>query len=118
MNKKEYSMLEKRLTGKVFDGRGKGVDIYICNVCHCETHTRYVDIGVTPFTIPCANKGCKGIMQHDHTLTEEQYTARYGDELETMEWYRPTYRGYTKQSDFTKQHIENGGLIMRVAEKI
>ena len=39
----------------MYDGRNKGIDVYVCNKCGHKFYTKYKDKGVTPFVIKCRN---------------------------------------------------------------
>lgn len=98
---------------RMYDGRDKGVDVYVCEKCGKTFLTRYKDKGVTPFTIACRNEGCKGTMLHEHTITEEQVKK---EGLIVHNWVRPTLEQFDK---FVKQsktglieHLLQGGLML------
>ena len=108
--KSEYDKLVADIKkAKMFDGRGKGVDIYKCQECGNLFCTRYKDKGVTPFTIRCRAKGCKGTMVHKNTVSEE-CAEREG--FIVHNWVRPTFEQLLKLSDGAIQHVLDGGLML------
>ena len=97
-------------TSQMYDGRGKGIDVYVCNECGAVYYTRYKDKGVTPFTINCRN--CKmGTMVHKNTLTE-QYGKIIGMTHEIHNWVRPSFEQFMKLNEEEKQHVLQGGLLL------
>lgn len=58
---------------KVYDGRGKGIDVYVCKRCNGKVLTRYKDKGVTPFIMRCPY--CGNWVQHIDTITEREARA-------------------------------------------
>lgn len=95
---------------QMYDGRGKGVDVYVCNECGAVYYTRYKDKGVTPFTIHC--RKCKmGTMVHKNTLTE-QYGKIIGMTNEIHNWVRPSFEQFMKLNEGAKQHVLQGGLLL------
>ena len=77
--KSKYDALINDVNNKrldVYDGRGKGVDVYICQKCGAHILTRYKDLGVTPFIMNCRvrpsfewlskqrKKGRLGVIEH------------------------------------------------------
>ncbi|TGY81107.1 hypothetical protein E5359_012090 [Bacteroidales bacterium] len=91
---------------KVYDGRGT-YDLYVCDDCSHQIVTTYAVKGVTPFVIKC--RECGGTMKHVATYKKVR------PETEVLKWIRPTYSQYLKLSPFTRQHIENGGLILETS---
>lgn len=88
---------------RVYDGRGV-YDLYRCDKCGHTQFTTYANKGVTPFTMGCEN--CDGTMMHVSSSNTPPTDAK------VLKWVRPTYEEYCKLSSFTRQHIENGGLIL------
>ena len=114
MNNKELKQKYDKLVAdiekaKMFDGRGNGVDIYKCQECGNTFYTRYKDKGVTPFTIRCRTKGCKGTMFHKNTVSEE-CAEREG--FIVHNWVRPTFEQLNKFGDGAIEHVLNGGLML------
>lgn len=112
--RKEYDDLRTRLQSqKMYDGRGKGVDVYVCKKCGRQFYTRYIDLGVTPFTIKCRNKECKGLMMHENTIDE---VTGFLNKLTVHNWVRPPFEWLDKQRENNKigviDHVLNGGLIL------
>lgn len=100
---------------RMFDGRGKGIDVYICDNCGARFYTQYVDKGVTPFVTKC--RSCEhGSAVHKETISLHQWVRleEQGEKLHS--WVRPTFEQFLKLSPATQEHILNGGLILR--EKI
>lgn len=95
---------------RMYDGRGKGVDVYVCNECGAVYYTRYKDKGVTPFTIHC--RKCKmGTMVHRNTIPE--YGGKVLDLSEEIHnWVRPTFEQFLKLNEGAKQHVLQGGLML------
>lgn len=94
----------------MYDGRGKGVDVYECNKCGKKMFTKYVDKGVTPFCMPCE---CGGTMTHNETMCEVECHLRYGFKI-IEKWVRPTYDQFVKLSLGQQEHVMNGGLLLEV----
>ena len=95
-------------TAKMFDGRGKGVDVYVCEKCGKQFYTRYKDKGVTPFTIKC--RYCEhGTMTHDQTISEQVANVMA---FEVHNWVRPTYEQLLKLNEGAQEHVLNGGLML------
>ena len=95
-------------SAEVYDGRGKGVDVYICNRCSDRFFTRYKDKGVTPFTIRCRH--CKhGTMVHERTILEVNANVLG---IEVHNWVRPTFDQLLKLNEGEQEHVLNGGLML------
>ena len=109
----EYNeMLQRLKTQPMFDGRDKGVDVYVCEKCGKELYTRYKDKGVTPFTIKCRH--CDhGAMMHDQTISE--LVANFMA-FEVHNWIRPSFEWLNNQRQRGNlgvvDHVLNGGLIL------
>ncbi len=96
---------------KVFDGRGKGVDIYICERCGRKVLTRYKDKGVTPFVMQCPY--CNGDTRHEDTVPEQVATMLcFTENIKVQNWVRPPLRWLLKQGAGTIDHVLNGGLVL------
>ena len=93
----------------MYDGRGKGVDVYECNKCGKKMFTKYADKGVTPFCMPCE---CGGTMTHNETMYEVECHLRYGFKI-IEKWVRPTYNQFVKLSLGQQEHVMNGGLLLK-----
>ncbi len=87
----------------VYDGRGN-YDQYECEDCRHHVFTTYAEKGVTPFIIKCPE--CGGAMKHNATY------GSISSEIKVLKWLRPTYKQYLNLSPYTRQHIEDGGLIL------
>lgn len=69
--KKRYDKLNSGIEkAQMYDGRNKGVDVYICKKCGERFYTHYKDKGVTPFSLTC--RKCKATMTHDDTIPERE----------------------------------------------
>ena len=120
--KSKYDALINDVNNKrlvVYDGRGKGVDVYICQKCGAHILTRYKDLGVTPFIMKCKNCGI-GYAQHVQTISEE-VAKRLCDRGEcykgkVFEWVRPSFEWLNKQRKKDRlgviEHVLNGGLVL------
>ena len=114
MNKEELKQQYNELvsgieTAKMFDGRNKGVDVYVCKKCGKQFYTRYKDKGVTPFAIKCRH--CDhGTMTHDHTISEQDANFMA---FEVHNWVRPTFEQLQKLSDGAIEHVLDGGLMLQ-----
>lgn len=101
------------------------MNVYICE--HgCHNITVDVDKGVTPFIIPCEFKGrpdrpanptkmkngkCIGIAKSCMYPKEIDNGIPYP--VPTHEWYRPSLKKFKKLPEAVKEHVSNGGLLMR-----
>lgn len=93
----------------MYDGRGKGVDVYECNKCGKKMFTEYADKGVTPFCMPCE---CGGTMTHNETMHKVECHLCYGFKI-VEKWVRPTYDQFVKLSLGQQEHVMNGGLLLK-----
>ena len=114
MDKKELKAKYDKLiaeieSAKVYDGRNKGVDVYVCKKCGSQFYTRYKDKGVTPFTIRCRREACGATMIHKSTIYEEE--AR-NCRLAVHNWVRPTFEQFLKLNEGAQEHVLNGGLML------
>ena len=115
--KKKYDQMLKDIeTSRIFDGRGTGVDVYICEKCGERFYTQYRAKGITPFTIGC--RFCKAaIMSHKTTIYYEKLIkmAKLGliSDKKLHRWVRPTYEQMIKLSQDMQQHVLNGGLVLK-----
>ncbi len=112
--KREYDKLTSNIEGlRVYDGRNAGVDVYVCEKCGKQLYTRYKDKGVTPFTVGCRSKECRGTMIHENTISE--FDAML-NKLTVHNWVRPSFEWLDKQrkkgKDGLIEHILNGGLML------
>lgn len=95
---------------KMFDGRGKGVDVYTCEKCSRRTLTRYKDKGVTPFVMQCPY--CDGYARHDDTITEQEAEFfRLVENIRVQNWVRPPLWWLFKHKKAV-EHVLNGGLVL------
>lgn len=93
---------------QMYDGRGKGVDVYVCDDCGAVYYTRYKDKGVTPFTMRCM-KCKKGTMVHKNTI---RIYAHIIPEEKIHNWVRPSFEQFMKLNEGAKQHVLQGGLML------
>lgn len=89
---------------KIYDGRGKGIDVYECSKCEYKVYTYYKDKGVTPFTISCPK--CSDIMIHTKTVGTTPGVI-------PIPWFRPTFKQMLKLSPGMIEHVLQGGLILK-----
>lgn len=111
--KKQYDELISKVESmRIYDGRNKGVDVYVCNNCEKVMLTRYKEKGVTPFCLQC--EYCiDGTMTHKTTISEKE--ARMFcevNEIEVKNWIRPTFEQFLKLDKGTQEHVLKGGLIL------
>lgn len=108
--KKSYDKLVAEIeSARMYDGRGKGVDVYVCEKCGKQFYTRYKDKGVTPFTIRCRREACNATMVHRATISESQAK---NEGLVVHNWVRPTFKQLQKLNDGAQEHVLNGGLML------
>lgn len=107
--KEKYDKLVSDIeTAKCYDGRNKGVDVYVCQKCGKHFYTRYKDKGVTPFTIRC--RECNnGTATHEKTTTE-QIVKIMGYQVHN--WVRPSFEQFLELNEDAQQHVLNGGLML------
>lgn len=111
--KKKYDQMLKDIeTASIFDGRGTGVDVYICEKCGERFYTQYTAKGVTPFTIGC--RFCKAaIMLHKTTISYTEWLKlEFISGAKLHNWVRPTYEQMIKLSPLMQQHVLKGGLVL------
>lgn len=108
--KQKYDQLVAGIeSAKIFDGRDKGVDVYVCEKCGSQFYTRYKDKGVTPFTIRCRREDCGATMIHRGTISEEQASKC---RLTVHNWVRPTFEQLQSLNEGAIGHVLNGGLML------
>ena len=108
--KQKYDQLVDRIeSARMYDGRGKGVDVYVCEKCGKQFLTRYKDKGVTPFTIKCRRDACNATMIHRGTISEEQAK---NESLVVHNWVRPTFKQIQSLSRGAIEHVLKGGLML------
>ena len=110
--RRQYKKLVASVEGmKMFDGRGKGVDVYICEKCGRKTLTRYKDKGVTPFIMQCSH--CDGYAKHVDTITEQEAELfRLVENIRVQNWVRPPLWWLLKHNPGTIEHVLQGGLVL------
>lgn len=107
---KYEGMVNSIEAARMYDGRGMGVDVYVCNECGAVYYTRYKDKGVTPFTIHC-RKCNMGTMVHRNTIPEEAAKV-LGMNNKIHNWVRPTFEQFLKLNEGAKQYVLQGGLML------
>lgn len=108
--KQNYDELVAEIeSARMFDGRGSGIDVYVCEKCGKQLLTRYKDKGVTPFTIKCRRDACNATMIHRDTISEEQAK---NEGLVVHNWVRPTFEQLQNLNDGAIEHVLNGGLML------
>lgn len=110
--KEQYDqMLIDIETARIFDGRGTGVDVYVCEKCGEKFYTQYTVKGVTPFSIRC--RSCnKALMIHRNTISYTEWSALEALGAKLHNWVRPTYKQMMNLQPYTQQHVLNGGLVL------
>lgn len=96
----------------MYDGRNKGIDVYVCNKCGHKFYTKYKDKGVTPFVIKCRN--CEHAdATHKITISTTQAAAK---QIQIHNWIRPTIEQFNviakKGNSGLIEHLLNGGLVL------
>lgn len=109
--RRQYKKLVASIEGmKVFDGRGNGVDVYICEECGRMTLTRYKDKGVTPFVMRCCL--CNGYAKHVNTVSEDDAKLFcLAKNTDVKNWVRPPLWWLLKHKEAV-EHVLNGGLVL------
>ena len=85
-------------------------NVYTCQVCHKFFVTVDVDDGVTPFMTECKEAGCKG-GAHSSFYPTGPRPPRIP--APTYEWYKPDAAEMASLSGGVRQHVEQGGLLLR-----
>jgi hypothetical protein len=84
-------------------------NIYTCEICGEHIVSIDADAGVTPFLIGCAETtggSCVGKMKSSLYRVDQNLRASH-------EWYRPAQPPILGFSQWVREHIEKGGLIIR-----
>lgn len=98
-------MLRTVRTVPMYDGRGRGTDVYVCSGCGRKFYTEYKDKGCTPFIIDC--RYCKeDVMKHEHTVDRAPEGAA------THYWVRPTFKQFLNLNPSARQYVLDGGLML------
>lgn len=113
MNVKELKSQYDKLVSEIetkegYDGRGQGIDVYVCEKCGERFYTKYKDKGVTPFTIRCRKCG-KGTAVHKKTISEGHATLM---DVKIHNWVRPTFEQLQTLSEGAIEHVLNGGIML------
>ena len=78
---------------------------YDCGTCGGRIVTVNIDEGVTPFMLGCrATPGCGGMMMSQWYRIDQELKPNY-------EWFRPDV--VTEYDEELKEHVRQGGLILR-----
>lgn len=109
--RKKYNKLVRDVESmQIYDGRGKGIDVYVCDTCGAKFFTRYANKGVTPFVTYC--RKCQvGAAMHRTTISEDQFIHSYLAQG-LHEWKRPSFEQFLKLSPEAQNHVLQGGLIL------
>ena len=96
---------------RVYDGRGKGIDVYTCDKCGAKFYTQYIDKGVTPFVISC--RSCqRGDAVHRNTIDLFQWLTLKAQGEQVHNWVRPTLEQFLNLSPGAQVHVLQGGLML------
>lgn len=111
MSRERYFAIATSLEkAPMYDGRGKGVDVYVCENCHKRQYTYYADKGVTPFILRCP--WCGGFAQHQQTIPTEPLAFQSNIPGERIRaWFRPSYEQFLRLDKSLQNHVLKGGLI-------
>lgn len=104
----------KNCIGELVDVQDWRVDLlrvncYTCESCGKHTTTVDVDEGVTPAFIECIH--CNG-MSRSNMYPKDRPIPDHLPEP-THEWYMPDINNLTIEEEVCRDHIEQGGLLMR-----
>lgn len=107
----QYKKLVADIEGmKIFDGRGKGVDVYVCERCTGKVLTRYKDKGVTPYVMRCPY--CENRVQHVNTISEQEARVLCATEnIKVQNWVRPPLQWLLKYKEAV-DYVLDGGLVL------
>lgn len=95
---------------RMFDGRGKGVDVYVCERCTGKVLTRYKDKGVIPYVMRCPY--CENWAQHVNTISEQEAKVLCATEnIKVQNWVRPPLWWLLKHKEAV-EHVLDGGLVL------
>jgi hypothetical protein len=84
---------------------------YQCEKCGHETVTVNQDEGVTPFMIRCRRFGCEGLARSLCYNTPQQ-------RVPTHAWYRPDEKRTKRLDEATREHVTQGGLLLRALDPL
>jgi len=79
---------------------------YQCFACGHRIITIDKDVGVTPFMVACEKEGCKDNMRSN-------FYSIPPDAVPTHEWYKPDENEFNGLNEWNKDHVRNGGLLLR-----
>jgi len=97
----------RELKEKDWYSRSAGINGYLCETCGLVTVTVDKHPGVTPFVLSCRMEGCRGITQ------SMMYPPAMTFDVPLWEWYRPSADENKTLDSYTKDHVRNGGLLLR-----
>lgn len=104
-----YWKMKRSISGTaIYDGRNRGVDVYVCKHCGNRIYTQYKDKGVTPFMMMCRKDGCLATAQHEHTIPS--HLVPVGKRV--LSWYRPSFKEMLTLNEAAIEHVLLGGLIL------
>lgn len=86
------------------------LNIYTCESCGFHIVTKDVDVGTTPFMIPCEALACEGRMLSSMYAVFDQ-NMRPG-----YHWYKPAAPEWGALSPGELEHVRKGGLLLRKAD--
>lgn len=102
--------LAAKHTGKAWAGKRNR---YTCDTCGWWFITIDVAVGVTPFTTACRAPGCKGYaVSSFYVLDAADAACTPG-----LEWYRPEADDPALEKPHNRQHVAQGGLLLRSARR-
>lgn len=86
------------------------INVYTCRECGHEQVTINIENGVTPMFTRCRALGtqCKGTAVSSGYQVDQNRRPEY-------EWYRPKDAELVKFDRHTREHVKQGGLLLRRA---
>lgn len=90
------------------------INVYMCSKKH-RLVTVDVAKGVTPFTVPCRVDGCEEFTRSGFygRLYGVGFLQGLGSCQPTHEWYSPAPDEREDLSDWERDHVDRGGLLLR-----
>lgn len=80
-------------------------NVYACAACKKKIVTIDLVKGTTPFMMRCPYCAALGAQSSFYSVPQNL--------LPTAEWYKPDEAEYAKLDDGTKEHVDQGGLLVR-----
>lgn len=105
-----YKLLRRIPDMGIYDGRGRGIDVYICEKCGEIILTRYADKGVTPFVMRC--RCCGGDAIHKTTVSDLEGNILARNGIAIQNWVRPPLDALWEENNGFIEHVLNGGLVL------